>query len=101
MLSVSPEIAHILATCLACSMSNKDPRPKVSLGECGYCGKAILADKNKVLPLECQKCSELYHVNCLKGEKPPVLLGDQLWVFRCAFCSSLGQETCTRPNLQW
>ena len=73
----------------------------VAIGDCGYCGKTIHTDKNKALPLECQKCSELYHVSCLRGERPSVLLGDQLWLFRCAFCSPLGQETCTRPNLQW
>ena len=85
-------------------MSKKESRSSLlsgDLGECGYCGKSIYTDKNKPLPLECQKCSELYHVSCLKGERPTVLLGDQLWVFRCALCSPLGQESCTRPNLQW
>ena len=85
-------------------MSKKESRSSlhtVTIGDCGYCGKTIHTDKNKALPLECQKCSELYHVSCLKGERPSVLLGDQLWLFRCAFCSPLGQETCTRPNLQW
>ena len=86
------------------NMSKKESRSSlhtVTIGDCGYCGKTIHTDKNKALPLECQKCSELYHVSCLKGERPSVLLGDQLWLFRCAFCSPLGQETCTRPNLQW
>lgn len=70
------------------------------MGECGYCGKTIELN-NKVLPLECKKCKGLYHVNCLRGDKPPVLLGDQLWVFTCAFCDPLGRESCVRPNLQW
>ena len=97
-LPISPRGQH------SCDMSKKESRSSletVAIGDCGYCGKSIHTDKNKALPLECQKCSELYHVSCLKGERPSVLLGDQLWLFRCAFCSPLGQETCTRPNLQW
>ena len=95
-------ITYTILWCWRVKMSKKDSKSSSqSLGECGYCGKSISADKNKALPLECQKCSELYHVSCMKGEKPSVLLGDQLWLFRCAFCSPLGQETCTRPNLQW
>ena len=70
------------------------------LGECGYCSKAI-HHKERLLPLECMQCKNLYHVRCLKGNKPPVFLGDNLYNFTCAFCGSLGKESWERPNLQW
>ncbi len=70
------------------------------LGECGYCGKAVL-HKDRLLPLECLQCKNLYHVRCLRGPKPPVFLGDNLYKFTCAFCGSLGKEAWERPNLQW
>lgn len=70
------------------------------VGECSYCGKAIL-HKERLLPLECLQCKNLYHVRCLKGAKPPVFLGDSLYRFTCAFCGSLGRENWERPNLQW
>jgi cytochrome c1 len=70
------------------------------VGECRYCGKAIL-HKERLLPLECLECKHLFHVRCLRGAKPPVFLGDNLYRFTCAFCGSLGKETWERPNLQW
>lgn len=70
------------------------------MGECGYCGKGIL-QKERLLPLECMQCKNLYHVRCLKGSKPPVFLGDKLYRFICAFCGALGKESWERPNLQW
>ncbi len=70
------------------------------VGECGYCGKVIL-HKDRLLPLECLHCKNLYHVRCLRGPKPRVFLGDNLYRFTCAFCGSLGKESWERPNLQW
>ncbi len=70
------------------------------LGECGYCGKTIL-HKERLLPLECIRCRNLYHVRCLRGTKPQVFLGDNLYLFTCAFCGALGKEKWERPNLQW
>lgn len=71
------------------------------LGECGYCGHTIMAKKHKPLPLECFNCKGVYHVSCLRGKKPQVLLGDQLFKFTCAYCSPMGRESCSRPYLQW
>ena len=70
------------------------------LGQCGYCGKIILI-KEKILPLECKKCKGLFHVRCLRGPKPPVFLGDNLYWFTCGPCGSLGRESWERPHLQW
>lgn len=70
------------------------------IGECRYCGKSIL-HKGRLLPLECMDCKNLYHVRCLRGNKPPIFLGDNLYRFTCAFCGSLGKESWERPNLQW
>ena len=70
------------------------------VGQCGYCGKAILL-KEKILPLECMKCKGLHHVKCLRGSKPPVFLGDNLYLFTCSLCGSLGKESWERPHLQW
>lgn len=72
-----------------------------NMQECGYCGKVAVCSGDKWLPLECHKCQGLFHLICLKGERPPALMGDQLFHFTCAFCSPLGNEQCSRPNLQW
>ncbi len=69
-------------------------------GECHYCGKAVY-NKERLLPLECSECKNLFHVRCLKGSKPQVFLGDNLYRFTCAFCGRLGKEAWERPNLQW
>ncbi len=71
------------------------------LGECGYCGQTIVAKKHKFLPLECSNCRGVYHVSCLRGNKPQTLLGDQLFKFSCAYCSTMGTEICSRPYLHW
>ena len=70
------------------------------IGECGYCGKAIL-QKERILPLECLKCKGYFHVRCLRGSKPPVFWGDNLFRFNCGFCGPLGKENWERFNLQW
>lgn len=71
------------------------------LGECGYCGQTIVAKKHKFLPLECSNCRGVYHVSCLRGTKPQTLLGDQLYKFSCAYCSTTSTEICSRPYLHW
>jgi len=68
--------------------------------ECGYCGRAVQPE-DKWLPVECHKCQGLFHLGCLKGERPPALMGDQLFHFTCAYCRPLGNEQCYRPNLHW
>ena len=69
-------------------------------GECGYCNQTI-TNEDQYLPLECQKCHDYFHLPCLRGDRPPVLLGDQLFYFTCGLCDPLGLEHCFRPNLQW
>lgn len=70
------------------------------LGECGYCGR-VIEDGGKTLPLECAQCQRVFHHGCLRGQKPRVFLGDQLFFFTCAHCDPVGLEQCSRPNLQW
>lgn len=92
---------HVLKMSASTSASKEDVGDAAKLiGECRYCGKAIL-QKERLLPLECLECKNLFHVRCLRGAKPPVFLGDNLYRFTCAFCGSLGKETWERPNLQW
>ena len=74
--------------------------PSVTYGECGYCGDAIREDGRR-LPLQCQKCRGYFHLSCLRGPRPPALLGDQLFFFTCAMCDPLGEESCVRPNMLW
>ncbi|KAL5481839.1 hypothetical protein EMCRGX_G022092 [Ephydatia muelleri] len=81
------------------TLSPSSPHP-VLYGECGYCNQTI-TNEDQYLPLECQKCHDYFHLPCLRGDRPPVLLGDQLFYFTCGLCDPLGLEHCFRPNLQW
>lgn len=81
------------------ALSPSSPHP-VLYGECGYCNQTI-TNEDQYLPLECQKCHDYFHLSCLRGDRPPVLLGDQLFYFTCGLCDPLGLEHCFRPNLQW
>ena len=68
-------------------------------GCCGYCSNKT--DNEKQLPLVCSVCDKSFHVDCICGNRPPVLYGDQLFHFCCSHCSSTGCDTWSRLSLTW
>ncbi len=74
--------------------SNENPE------NCGYCGDCVNHAHN-ILPLICSDCNKCFHVYCLSCEKPPSLLGDQLFRFYCSNCSTTGRDVWERPFLSW
>ena len=69
---------------------------------CGYCGLCIdQSDHAHNLPLVCSDCDKSFHVECIEGEHPLALLGDQLFRFSCSRCSLTGRDVWSRPFLNW
>ncbi len=66
---------------------------------CGYCDGAL--DHTHHLPLICCECNKSFHVDCLSGDKPSVVLGDQLFTFFCLNCSPTGRDAWNRLYLNW
>ena len=88
--------------------AEEQPLPHIisnnKMAACAYCGVMAISSNPKVrLPLRCYQCNGLVHLSCLREIKPPpALLGDELYKFCCATCSSVpGSESCQRLDLNW
>ena len=66
---------------------------------CCYCDGVL--DHTHHLPLVCCECDKFFHVDCLSGDKPAVVLGDQLFTFFCSNCSPTGRDAWNRLYLNW
>ncbi|KAK2185843.1 hypothetical protein NP493_221g01028 [Ridgeia piscesae] len=62
-----------------------------------YCGTST-SDSGTLM---CEKCSQSYHIGCLKYGGLSPLQGDIFFTLICARCSDTGEEIHTRMKLSW
>ena len=52
--------------------------------------------------LQCQRCQQWFHQECIRNPKIPQLLwGDRFWNFVCTICSGTTQEIVEKLPMGW
>lgn len=64
---------------------------------CKYCNLPVASYSY----LQCQKCDDFVHFNCVQQEKPDRLEGDVLFDFICKFCGGVDGEEVSRIKMTW